>query len=417
MVHAIRAFDTELLSGASAATMAFGHQGPAGLFSFDILLARVRAHGPDFLDAVDVISRKPHLSISGDSQVLPLSRIRKLHPTALRDRRLVALAVGSSVQDDVLQTIQLRSATSSPTFDTPANQTLLALLKRFRATVQNLRDRVATKTLGIPTEEQDTRVDRRLYALDELRSRTDKLMVGRPFSATTRAQTLSSGLTQIAAQPIYSRAYRLGGRALAVGVEGAEQADALHVNYSWGIYETWCYLAVLACVKDLLVGKLVASRPHTVSAMLAFSTEISSAETLEILFQANFPSTSPSNGRLGYSISRMRVPDIVLVHKTFGNVRAMVLDAKWRSGRENILEAMESAHIYHDSLRIDKQPPSPCILLFPGKIAVPELEQQSYLAEHGVGAISDFNIGAPGIDQLRLVIGSWLAAYQSDVAG
>lgn len=408
MVSAIRAFDTKLLGGESAAVMAFGRQGEAGLFSNDILLSRVRAHGPNFLDAVEAISHRPHLSISADSQVLPLSRIRKLHPSALRDRRLVALATGNSAQDDALQTIQLRSVTSSPTFDTPANQTLLALLKRFRATVQMLRVKVETRGLGIPTEEQDTRVERRLYALDELGARSSKLIVGRPFSETSRAQTSSSGLTQIATQPIYSKAYRLGGQALAVGVEGADQSDELHVNYSWGIYETWCYLAVLECVKDLVSGKLAPSKPRTVPAMLAFSTDIGISGSLEILFQANFPSTSPSPGYLGCSISRMRIPDIVLIEKTADSVRAMVLDAKWRSGRENVLEAMQSAHIYHDSLRVARQPPSPCILLFPGNKTVPELEQPSYIDEHRVGAISDFNVGTLGVDQLRTVIGSWL---------
>jgi hypothetical protein len=289
-------------------------------------------------------------------------------------------------------------------------------MKRFRANVQNLRERVATRTLGIPTDDQESRINRRLHALDGLWTRVDKLIVRRPFSATTRAQTLSSGLTQIAAQPIYSRAYRLGGRALAVGVEGTEWTDELHVNHSWGIYETWCYLAVLKCVKDLVAGNLAATQPDAALAIMAFSTDIGTTGSLEILFQANFPSAAPSKGRLVYSISRMRIPDIVLVYKSSDNVRSMVLDAKWRSGRESILEAMESAHIYHDSLRIGKQPPSRCILLCPGKNSVSELEQNSYISENCVGAISDFNIDAQGLDKLKFVIGTWLGVYQSDLS-
>jgi len=408
MVVAIRAFDTKLLGGESAAVLAFGREGQAGLFSNDILLSRVRAHGGNFLDTVDAISHAPHLSISADSQVLPLSRIRKLHPSALRDRRLVALATGNSVQADTLQTIQLRSVTSSPTFDTPANQTLLALLKRFRATVLMLREKVETRGLGIGTEEEDPRVERRLRALDELETRASKLILGRPFSETSKAQTSSSGLTQIAAQPIYSKAYRLGSHALAVGVAGADQSDDLHVNYSWGIYETWCFLAVLDCIKGLVGDKLCATQPSAVSAELAFSTAVGTSSSLEVLFQAKFPSISPSQGRLGYSISRERRPDIVLVKKIGNTVRTLVLDAKWRSGKDNVLDAMQSAHIYHDSLRLDKQPPSPCILLFPGNDTVPELEQEDYILAHGVGAICDFNIGMPGMDRLRKVLSSWL---------
>ena len=408
MVAEIRAFDTKLLGGTSAAAMTFGHEGQAGLFSNDIQLSRVRTHGPGFLDAVEAISRTPHLSISSDSQVLPLSRIRKLHPTAFRDRRLAALATGSQAHADAFQTIQLRSVTSSPTYDTPANQTLLALLKRFRATVQALTEKVATRKLGVPTEEQDPRVERRLRALDELYARAGKLVLGSPFSETSKSQTSSSGLTQIASQPIYSKAYRLGSRSLALGVDGIDRSDELHVNYSWGIYETWCFLAVVDSIKELVGCIPVASKPRAVSAVLAFTAKTESSASLEILFQANFPSLGASQERSGFSISRARIPDILIVKKTADSVRSMVLDAKWRSGRENVLEAMQSAHIYHDSLRVAGLPPSPCILLLPGNETVPELEHPSYIAEHCVGAISDFNIGAHGIDQLKAIIGSWL---------
>ena len=408
MVAAIRAFDTKFLGGASAAVMTFGTEGPAGLFSDDILLSRVRAHGVNFLDTIDAISRSPHLSISADSQILPLSRIRKLHPSALRDRRLVALSNGNSVHDDALQSVQLRSVTSTPTFDTPANQTLLALLKRFRATVLMLRQKVETRGLGIPMEEHDPRVERRLCALDELETRASKLILGRPFSETSKAQTSSSGLTQIAAQPIYSKAYRLGSRALAIGVKGAEKGDALHIANTWGIYETWCYLAVLECVKGMVGGNLLPTQPKMVSAKLAFSTAVGNSGTLEVLFQANFHSILSSKGSLGLSISRMRIPDIVLIKKMGETIRTMVLDAKWRSGKENILEAMQSAHIYHDSLRVDMQQPSPCLLLCPGVNAAPELEQAEFIKSHHVGVISEFNIGMGGLDQLRKVLCSWL---------
>jgi hypothetical protein len=408
MVTAIREFDTRLLGGASAAVMGFGREGQAGLFSNDILLSRVRAHGGSFLDAVDSISRAPHLSISADSQVLPLSRIQKLHPSALHDRRLVALATGNSVHADAFQTIQLRSVTSSPTFDTPANQTLLALLKRFRATVVMLREKVETGSLGIQTEDQDLRVEHRLHALDELETRAGKLILGRPFSETSKAQTSSSGLTQIAAQPNYSKAYRLGSRALALGVDGADQSDDLHVANSWGIYETWCYLAVLECINGLVGGKLRTTQLSAVSAQLAYSAAIDTSCSLEVLFQATFPSISPSQGRLGYSISKKRIPDIVLISKIGNTVQSIILDSKWRSGKENVLDAMQSAHIYHDSLRVDNQPPSSCILLFPGNDTVPELEQEEYISAHGVGAISNFNIGMPGLEQLRNILCSLL---------
>ena len=70
---------------------------------------------------------------------------------------------------------------------------------------------------------------------------------------------------------------------------------------------------------------------------------------------------------------------------------------------------MESAHIYHDSLRVDNHAPSPCVLLLPGKNSVPELETTDFISTHGVGVISEFSIGMGGIDRLREVLCSWLA--------
>jgi hypothetical protein len=135
MVEEIRRFDQSLLSGLSSATMGFGREECAGRYELDVLLARVREHGPLFLDAVELIVRCPHRFLTANTQVLPLSRVRRLHHTALRDRRLAAIAAGESLLSESIDSVQVRGLTSAPTFDTPTNRTLMALLRRFRATV------------------------------------------------------------------------------------------------------------------------------------------------------------------------------------------------------------------------------------------------------------------------------------------
>jgi len=132
---------------------------------------------------------------------------------------------------------------------------------------------------------------------------------------------------------------------------------------------------------------------------------------LELHLQARFPALSPSAGRSCWSISRERYPDILLVEASSTGARAMVLDAKWRSGRQNVLEAMESAHIYHDSLRVNGRLPSPCLLLFPGSPDVPELANADYIRTHEVGAIHGFGIDGPGINDLENQLTSWLLGH------
>jgi hypothetical protein len=233
MVAEIRAFDQALLSGLSPATMAFGRDGRVGRYQFDVSLSRMREHGPAFLEAIERIVRSPHRQLTADMQLLPLSRVRRLHPTSFHDRRLAALATGSDLQSESLDSFQVKSLTSASTFDTPANRCLLALLKRFKATLVSLEEAVKDLRLGSPQEEQTVRSERRLQDLGVLAKRTHKFLLGPLFREVAKAETSASGLTQISAQPTYSQAYRLGCRALSMQMDGEEAADQLHVLPSW----------------------------------------------------------------------------------------------------------------------------------------------------------------------------------------
>ena len=128
-----------------------------------------------------------------------------------------------------------------------------------------------------------------------------------------------------------------------------------------------------------------------------------------MLFQATFPALKASSKRSGWSLSRERRPDIVLVHSFGDATRFLVLDAKWRSGRENVLDAMTSAHIYHDALRVRQVSPSSCLLLLPGKDTVSELESEAFIHAHGVGAIKCVKIAGDGETRLVELLKPWLS--------
>jgi hypothetical protein len=86
-----------------------------------------------------------------------------------------------------------------------------------------------------------------------------------------------------------------------------------------------------------------------------------------------------------WSISKERVPDIVLVLESRDATRFVVFDAKYRASRANVLDAMASAHIYQDSLRIGSQRPDATLLLVPSGGGAPWLEIQDFQAAHRVG--------------------------------
>jgi hypothetical protein len=409
MVAEIRAFDQSLLSGLSSATMSFGLEGRPGRYEFDVLLARVREHGPSFLEAVELIVRSPHRFFAAEMQVLPLSRVRQLHHSALRDRRLAAIATGQSRPSESIDSFQVSGLTSAPTFDTPTNRTLLALLRRFRASVVVLENAVQRCCLGSPQEEQLLRSQSRLYDLGALAKRTHKLLYGSLFREVSKAETSAAGLTQIAAQPNYSRAYRLGCRALATQLDGNQSSDQLHVPPSWGIYESWCFINIVTCAAEVTGSTPVERRAKAIAAERAVHFDLPNGHLLEVLFQATFPSLNVTTGRMGWSLSGERRPDIVLVHhNSSGASRGMVLDAKWRSGRSNVLQAMESAHIYHDALRIGSAQLSPCVLLLPGPSLVEELGKDEFIHRHGVGALSSIRPAAEGSSRVKALIKTWL---------
>ena len=62
-----------------------------------------------------------------------------------------------------------------------------------------------------------------------------------------------------------------------------------------------------------------------------------------------------------------------------------MLDAKYRTGRSNVLEAMASAHIYRDALRWNGRRPESAILLVPRAGDAEWLEQPDFIERHRVG--------------------------------
>jgi len=76
------------------------------------------------------------------------------------------------------------------------------------------------------------------------------------------------------------------------------------------------------------------------------------------LLQSTFRS-SPTEVPGFWSVSRQREPDIVLRVEGGGSeARFVVFDAKYRTSRSAVLDAMASAHIYRDSLRFGGRAPT-----------------------------------------------------------
>ncbi len=68
-------------------------------------------------------------------------------------------------------------------------------------------------------------------------------------------------------------------------------------------------------------------------------------------------------------------------------------DAKYRSGRANVLEAMTSAHVYRDALRWSERSAEAALLLVPTLNGIETLASVEYRARNAVGV----ELAVPGV--------------------
>jgi hypothetical protein len=408
MLGEIRGFDAKLLLGISAGALEFGSEGCAGRFDMLVQWTRLKQHGRNFLAAMAALSRTEHRFLRPAFQSISLAQVRHLPPLALLDRRLAALAIGETLDGDALESIRLRAHVPAATADTPANRALLSLLMRFRSTVLQLTDWAQSPSDRLSKEDHAARRPRRLHVLGEFSATVERLRSMRPFSEVAKAEITAAGLTQVAAHPLYSCAYRKGVEALRRGAEGENLHEHLQASPSWGVYETWCFVRLCAVLERAIGIVLRPSKPSVASADLAMSFAFPDGQKVELLFQPVFASESPFVDRHAWSLSKERRPDILLMLTQGSERRFIVFDAKYRSGRENVLDAMSSAHIYHDSLRIDASRPGLCLLLLPGRTDVSSLEVDSFFEEHKVGAVSNFNVSGVGLERCVNIVRQWL---------
>lgn len=115
---------------------------------------------------------------------------------------------------------------------------------------------------------------------------------------------------------------------------------------------------------------------------------------VQLFLQRRFRGGGPV-GQRGYrSISKTRIPDIVLVVRRGDRQSFFVFDAKYTVSRASLLEAMTSAHVYQDSLWLDGTRPERTLLVIPRGGAAGWLERDECHERHRVGIV----VASPGAD-------------------
>lgn len=393
MVNELWQEDPMLVIGSEPATTPSGELGnqenPWAAFS------RLRQYGPDTLRAFAPIRACPRRELRMRRDSVPLHHARRVdRQTAAALVRSPAIAFFGAGADELpafAQSSRLDVPRVEETVDSAANRTILTLvlrlLRRTRALGECLQSLVDRERLSETRTSLAARWPRRKQFLDSLASQLKILLRLSPFAGAQRAEITAAGLTAIASDPIYSRAWSRGWRALRYGIESGAITERLWVSPSWEIYERWCFLRL---------GKLLAAGMPTwgwhrlpvrgAAVHGDHNRWVGSCHDrrAELLLQPTFPSYHVGAGRM-WSISKERVPDLVLKVEHADDLRFVVLDAKYRTSRDSVLDAMESSHIYQDSLRIGSRRPEGSLLIVPSGGGAPWLEDPEFQTEHRVG--------------------------------
>lgn len=406
MIDEILGFKPELLLGSGASWSAFGKENDTT--SPEVMYARLRHYGPIVVAALRAVCSRPLSRLRQDRLTVMPHQARRLDTTTVRElarSRFVGQILGLDVAcTDAPSRINVPR--SEPTFDNAANRVIAVMVGRlasrattlsrhFAGTIHNADDSVAVK------------IPRRLHILRQFVDALQQLQNSPALSAVTRAEITAAGLNAISAQPNYARAFQLAWKALQTGVAGDACSDPLPISPTWEVYERWCFLRVWQLLEAILpvAGWRVDSNDSGTAGLRVCGTVADS--DIAIHLQPIFPAWDQPS-RSGFkSLSRLREPDLVLTSESARGRRFLVLDAKYRASRSNVLDAMQAAHIYRDSLRWRGERPCGSYLLLPRQGGAPWLAEAAFQAEFEVGT---FELAPDGdAPKLKKLLAGFLA--------
>ena len=392
MLDQIWQFDPYLVLGTEPAQSPVGSE--AQIRDPWIEYARLRSYGDTFVRALSALAHRPIRELRAQRALVPLQRVRRA------DRQTVLAALQNSHLLSVLVDRDSSSIPISalPPFDAPvARETLDSAGNRCIAAIVHLVSRRAVSLraalqMEVDQSESDTRTSllsrwpRRRDFLDRMVRKLRHLQGLPPLVEVTKREVSAAGLNAVSADPAYASAYGLGWRILRHGVDGPPDLEHLWIAPTWEIYERWCFVELGNAIQKLEPDyQWSISRSHQSKATAAFIASRDGQPWLELLLQPKFPA-GDRRSTVGFqSISGSREPDIVLTRTDQDGPKWYVLDAKYRTTRPNVLEAMASAHIYRDSLRWNERRPERAVLLVPRGGGAPWLERPDFIRKHRVG--------------------------------
>jgi hypothetical protein len=390
MINTILDFDPALLFGTEDAQISIGVEG--AITSPHLQYSRLRRYGDRLVAGLHQIIKKPLTTLRRERELVSAHTVKRLDTTSIRrgfsNPSSRALLHPDAYEKPPLNTVRFDVSTAREELDNAANQAIGLILSEVMRRCKKVS--VALSVMAEKDKVSDTRsplaprLDRRLQYLRSLLIKLERVNAQVPFRDLSARRLSAAGLNAISSHPAYSRTYRFGWFMLRPGVLGQLSDESLWISPTWEVYERWCYAMVVQQLRRLCPDlKWIRPPSKKVDRILWRGTE--GELTLDVWLQVPCPAVDKKPYKGFQSLSRRRIPDIVITMDSPTGQQFIVLDAKYRSSRFGVLDAMESAHLYHDSLRWNGLRPKAVLLVIPCGGAVPILEDQDFQRSNGVG--------------------------------
>jgi hypothetical protein len=386
----LRQFDPSFLIGQESAQHNLGALG-ATEDPF-VALARLRQYDRELVRSLRALIQQPRHALRARRDLVRPQSMRRADRQTLRSAIQRPATLATLIQREltsahgIASTIVVDVPSVERHLDSPANRCALAMIQALVRRYADVHDRLAIQVeREVPAETSTALRDRwpRWKSfLEERRQAFQEVTSRHPFNRVRRAEVTAAGLNAIAADPVYARFHRLVTESLRSGVEGNDESGLIPISPTWEIYERWCFVEI--------GRRLRAKFPDWHWARTDLTTLVGQSPGAALIHLHLQPSFTSTNGkpRSGFwSISRQRYPDIVLTFE-HGDLRSFVVfDAKYRVSRVAVLDAMSSAHIYQDSLRMGRQRPLWSVLLVPREGGASWLESRDSIVKNKVGVL------------------------------
>lgn len=407
MLDDLYRFDPALLLGTEIAQASIGVLGEV---TCPLLhYARLRRYGDALVSALREVAVIPLTQLKRERVLIPYHRVRRLDSASARrlQRRHETAAFLYERAEPAEGTIPLFDVMHSiDDLDNPANRALTATLLAVRRRCVQVADEF--RAMAMREQEAATRtplqprLGRKLEFLGKLVEKLGATLRLEPYVSINRPEVTAAGLNAISAQPCYARAYRFAWCALRSGVGGDDRPESHWLSPTWEIYERWCFKHVVSSLRmryqDLQWSMHYPSARSDHITLVGYGSGVRMEAWLQPRFLAgDIPSGDNKSSRFR-SISGELHPDLLITVETGEERKMIVLDAKYRTTRSNVLDAMRSAHLYRDALRWDGVQPNCSLLLVPRGGGAPWLEDPAFQSVHHVGVC----VVAPGTDAVEL---------------